>query len=99
MRRVIDSVDRATILNGNTSRNGLDLYRSKTPIANLYSTQTKEILPIWSKTPLVGIRRRAKTSLNELNGENGGIDGAVGGRNEEIDVKQNSIQKFVGAKN
>lgn len=77
VRRVIDSIDRATMLNGNASKDGLGLYRSKTPTADLYSTQTKEILPIRSKTPLVDTRSRAKTPLNELNGENGG--GVSGG--------------------
>lgn len=87
VRRVIDSIDRATMLNGNASKDGVGLYRSKTPTADLYSTQTKEILPIRSKTPLVDTRSRAKTPLNELNSENGG-DGGVGvdgSGNEEID--------------
>ncbi|XP_053683505.1 membrane-associated guanylate kinase, WW and PDZ domain-containing protein 1 [Sabethes cyaneus] len=37
------------------------LFRSKTPTADLYSTQTKEILPTRPKTPLVDTRARAKT--------------------------------------
>lgn len=44
------------------------LFRSKTPTADLYSTQQKEILPIRPKTPLVDTRRaRVKTPNNELN--------------------------------
>lgn len=89
VRRVIDSIDRATMLNGNASKDGLGLYRSKTPTADLYSTQTKEILPIRSKTPLVDTRSRAKTPLNELNSGNGGDDGIVDG-SEEIDGARQS---------
>lgn len=96
VRRVIDSIDRASMSNGNASKDGLNLYRSKTPTADLYSTQTKEILPIRSKTPLVDTRSRAKTPLNELNGENGtGGESVGGGRavgNEEIDGAHQSVR-------
>lgn len=44
-----------------------NLYRSKTPTADLYSTQPKEILPTRSKTPLVDTRGRAKTPSSEFN--------------------------------
>lgn len=37
------------------------LYRSKTPTAELYSTQQKEIIPNRPKTPLVDTRNRPKT--------------------------------------
>lgn len=46
------------------------LYRSKTPTADIYSTQPKEILPIRPKTPLVDTRARIKTPIilsDELN--------------------------------
>lgn len=43
------------------------LYRSKTPTADLYSTEQKIILPIRSKTPLVDTRSRLITPSNELN--------------------------------
>lgn len=43
-----------------------NLFRSKTPTADLYSTQQKEILPIRPKTPLVDTRNRAKTPSNEI---------------------------------
>lgn len=46
------------------------LYRSKTPTADIYSTQPKEILPIRPKTPLVDTRARIKTPVllsDELN--------------------------------
>ncbi|KAL5287456.1 MAGI3 family protein [Megaselia abdita] len=48
---------------------GSGLFRSKTPTADLYSTQQKEILPIRPKTPLVDTRNRTrvKTPSNELN--------------------------------
>ncbi|KAK2704383.1 membrane-associated guanylate kinase, WW and PDZ domain-containing protein 1-like isoform X2 [Artemia franciscana] len=37
------------------------LYRSKTPTADLYSAQTKEVVPTRPKTPLVDTRQRSKT--------------------------------------
>ncbi|XP_065090107.1 membrane-associated guanylate kinase, WW and PDZ domain-containing protein 1 isoform X2 [Ochlerotatus camptorhynchus] len=49
---------------------GNSLFRSKTPTAELYSTQAKEILPTRPKTPLVDTRARAKTPslpLSDLN--------------------------------
>lgn len=39
---------------------GSGLFRSKTPTADLYSTQQKEILPIRPKTPLVDTRNRTR---------------------------------------
>lgn len=46
------------------------LFRSKTPTADLYSTQPKEIPPIRPKTPLIDTRRaRVKTPSNEINEE------------------------------
>lgn len=70
-------VDRANFLGGNVSKDVLNLYRSKTPTADLYSTQPKEILPIRSKTPLVDTRSRAKTPLSELNGGEEEVDAAT----------------------
>lgn len=43
-----------------------NLYRSKTPTADLFSTQQKEVLPVRPKTPLVDTRVRSKTPSNEL---------------------------------
>ncbi|XP_031629126.1 membrane-associated guanylate kinase, WW and PDZ domain-containing protein 1 isoform X2 [Contarinia nasturtii] len=82
VRRVIDSIDRAAIMNGNASKEALNLYRSKTPTADLYSTQTKEILPIRSKTPLVDTRSRAKTPMSELNGGEEEVDGTMQSHND-----------------
>lgn len=93
VRRVIDSIDRASMLNGNASKDGLGLYRSKTPTADLYSTQIKEILPIRSKTPLVDTRSRAKTPLSELNGGEEEIDGALQSHNND----QMHVLKNIGA--
>ncbi|XP_034475716.1 membrane-associated guanylate kinase, WW and PDZ domain-containing protein 1 [Drosophila innubila] len=46
---------------------GAGLFRSKTPTADLYSTQPKEVLPMRPKTPLVDTRRaRVLTPNNEL---------------------------------
>ena len=39
-------------------------YRSKTPTADLYSTQPKEVVPTRPKTPLVDTRNRVKTPTN-----------------------------------
>ncbi|XP_053677813.1 membrane-associated guanylate kinase, WW and PDZ domain-containing protein 1 [Anopheles nili] len=60
---------------------GSNLFRSKTPTADLYSTQAKEILPTRPKTPLVDTRARAKTPslpLAELNADEIELDGAGG---------------------
>jgi len=42
---------------------GIGPYRSKTPTADLYSTQTKEVMPNRPKTPLVDTRVRSKTPV------------------------------------
>ncbi|XP_002025895.2 membrane-associated guanylate kinase, WW and PDZ domain-containing protein 1 [Drosophila persimilis] len=48
---------------------GSGLFRSKTPTADLYSTQVKEVLPMRPKTPLVDTRRaRVQTPSNEVDG-------------------------------
>nr|XP_040234287.2 membrane-associated guanylate kinase, WW and PDZ domain-containing protein 1 [Anopheles coluzzii] len=75
-----------------------NLFRSKTPTADLYSTQTKEVLPTRPKTPLVDTRARAKTPslpLAELNAEEIELDGAGGGKSVtdsklELNMKSNS---------
>jgi len=41
------------------------MYRSKTPTADLYSTQQKEVIPNRPKTPLVDTRNRPKTPTSE----------------------------------
>ncbi|KAH8386017.1 hypothetical protein KR200_002366 [Drosophila serrata] len=52
---------------------GSGLFRSKTPTADLYSTQVKEVLPMRPKTPLVDTRRaRVQTPSNEVDSEAGG---------------------------
>ncbi|XP_026277849.2 membrane-associated guanylate kinase, WW and PDZ domain-containing protein 1 isoform X2 [Frankliniella occidentalis] len=43
---------------------GRKAYRSKTPTADLYSTQPKEVVPTRPKTPLVDTRTRSKTPTN-----------------------------------
>lgn len=45
----------------------LGLYRSKTPTADLYSTQQKEVIPNRPKTPLVDTRNRPKTPTSTAN--------------------------------
>lgn len=44
-----------------------NVYRSKTPTADIYSTQPREILPSRPKTPLVDTRTHTKTPVKELN--------------------------------
>lgn len=43
-----------------------NIYRSKTPTADIYSTQTREILPSRPKTPLVDTRTHSKTPVKDL---------------------------------
>ncbi|CAH1103300.1 unnamed protein product [Psylliodes chrysocephalus] len=50
--------------------NGKDIgsaYRSKTPTADIYSTQTREVLPSRPKTPLVDTRGLSKTPIKDIN--------------------------------
>lgn len=53
--------------NGKTEPQHTSLFRSKTPTADLYSTQPKTLLPMRPKTPLVDTRSRLTTPLSELN--------------------------------
>lgn len=55
------------IRDNNTFDTMPSLYRSKTPTADLYSTEPKTILPIRPKTPLVNTRTRIITPSSELN--------------------------------
>lgn len=41
-------------------------YRSKTPTADIYSTQPREVLPSRPKTPLVDTRTHSKTPVKEM---------------------------------
>jgi len=72
-RSKVDSKPQA---NGKPFLNGL--FRSKTPTADLYSTQTKETLPIRPKTPLIDARARNQMKtpilLNDLNTEDIELD-------------------------
>lgn len=45
-------------------------YRSKTPTADIYSTQQREVLPTRPKTPLIDTRCHSKTPVTELNSNN-----------------------------
>ncbi|XP_056645572.1 membrane-associated guanylate kinase, WW and PDZ domain-containing protein 1 [Diorhabda sublineata] len=50
--------------------NGKDVcnaYRSKTPTADIYSTQPREVLPSRPKTPLVDTRGLSKTPIKDIN--------------------------------
>ena len=62
------------VLNGKLNLNG---FRSKTPTADIYSTQQKEILPIRPKTPIIDIRSRVQMKspiLNDLNNDDIELD-------------------------
>ncbi|XP_055372622.1 membrane-associated guanylate kinase, WW and PDZ domain-containing protein 1 isoform X2 [Condylostylus longicornis] len=73
------------------------LYRSKTPTADLYSTQPKEVLPIRPKTPLVDTRRaRVKTPSNELNEEVEAVtSGLLTEKNLSSNFHSNEISKSI----
>ena len=58
--------DGFTIGTSNKKDSKSGLFRSKTPTADLYSTQPKEILPVRPKTPIVDTRNRAKTPSIEI---------------------------------
>ncbi|XP_066255225.1 membrane-associated guanylate kinase, WW and PDZ domain-containing protein 2 [Euwallacea similis] len=49
------------------SKDIVNAHRSKTPTADLYSTQPREVLPSRPKTPLVDTRNLSKTSLKDIN--------------------------------
>ncbi|XP_011185473.1 membrane-associated guanylate kinase, WW and PDZ domain-containing protein 1 [Zeugodacus cucurbitae] len=79
------------------------LFRSKTPTADLYSTQPKEILPIRPKTPLVDTRRtRAQTPNDELQHSedvnDGNLDGRFSASKHQLDAvthkSTNSLQEI-----
>ncbi|XP_058837633.1 membrane-associated guanylate kinase, WW and PDZ domain-containing protein 1 [Topomyia yanbarensis] len=71
---------------------GNSLFRSKTPTADLYSTQAKEILPTRPKTPLVDTRARAKTPslpLSDLNTEEIELDVNKNSGDSKLDLNLN----------
>lgn len=62
------------------------LFRSKTPTADIYSTQQKEALPIRPKTPLVDTRSRVQMKtpiLNDLNTDDIELDSKLTDHNED----------------
>lgn len=58
------------------------MYRSKTPTADLYSTQPKEVIPNRPKTPLVDTRNRPKTPTWSPEVDSGSVDSTL--RNETV---------------
>lgn len=66
------------------------LFRSKTPTADLYSTQIKEILPVRPKTPLVDTRIRVKTPSNDLNDDGIGTNHLDGKSDERKSITADS---------
>lgn len=70
-----------------------NLFRSKTPTADIYSTQPKEILPSRPKTPLVDTR--IKTPLTELNTEEIELDVAENNLNNNMHNKNNDDNKSI----
>ncbi|XP_054737003.1 membrane-associated guanylate kinase, WW and PDZ domain-containing protein 1 [Anastrepha obliqua] len=69
------------------------LFRSKTPTADLYSTQQKEILPIRPKTPLVDTRHtRAQTPNDELqHDDNINNDTSLGNDNGRLSTSKSQL--------
>lgn len=67
------------------SHNGL--FRSKTPTADIYSTQQKEALPIRPKTPLIDTRTRVQmktpVQLNDLNTDDIELDSKLTDHNDD----------------
>ncbi|XP_022914800.1 membrane-associated guanylate kinase, WW and PDZ domain-containing protein 1 [Onthophagus taurus] len=49
------------------NKDGTATFRSKTPTADIYSTQPREILPSRPKTPIVDTRNISKTSPKDVN--------------------------------
>lgn len=64
-------IDSSSILTNGSKPFMNGMYRSKTPTADLYSTQQKETLPVRPKTPLVDTRARIQMKtpvmMNDLN--------------------------------
>ncbi|KAK7791492.1 hypothetical protein R5R35_008847 [Gryllus longicercus] len=54
------------------------MYRSKTPTADLYSTQQKEVIPNRPKTPLVDTRNRPKTPTWSPEADGNGVESSLG---------------------
>lgn len=83
-----DTQTQSVVANGKPFLNGI--YRSKTPTADLYSTQQKELLPIRPKTPLVDTRSRIQMKtpiMNDLNTEDIELDSKL----TDHDDKQSTI--------
>lgn len=64
------------------------MFRSKTPTADIYSTQQKETLPIRPKTPLIDARARVQMKtpiqqLNDLNTDDIELDSKLTDHNED----------------
>ena len=73
-----------SVMNGKGLLNGM--FRSKTPTADIYSTQQKETLPIRPKTPLVDTRARIKTpilSTSDLNTDEIELDSKLTDHNDD----------------
>lgn len=72
-------------INDKPTTNGL--FRSKTPTADIYSTQQKEALPIRPKTPLIDARARVQMKtpiqLNDLNTDDIELDSKLTDNNED----------------
>uniref|UniRef100_A0A6A7FVI1 Membrane-associated guanylate kinase, WW and PDZ domain-containing protein 3 n=1 Tax=Hirondellea gigas TaxID=1518452 RepID=A0A6A7FVI1_9CRUS len=68
-------------------------YRSKTPTADMFSSQTKEVIPNRPKTPIVDTRSRPKTP--NLMGENGPYTGDMRAR-PDVDGVDNRVPDPAG---
>lgn len=56
-----------------SSKDAINAHRSKTPTADLYSTQPREVLPSRPKTPLVDTRNLRQTSSKDVNSNSNDI--------------------------
>ncbi|XP_030369026.1 uncharacterized protein LOC115620046 [Scaptodrosophila lebanonensis] len=79
---------------GGTATTGGGLFRSKTPTADLYSTQPKEVLPMRPKTPLVDTRRARVQTPNELLETDGPLATLAESKTHVDGKSNNSLQEL-----
>ncbi|XP_069694002.1 membrane-associated guanylate kinase, WW and PDZ domain-containing protein 1 isoform X2 [Periplaneta americana] len=82
---------KTNVVGGTGSTAGM--YRSKTPTADLYSTQQKEMIPNRPKTPLVDTRNRPKTPTSERDRRPWSPSDGVGSTNLEMGLGGTGVAK------
>lgn len=83
-------------LYANSKRNGVNLSRSKTPTADLYSTRPKMVLPIRPKTPLIDTRVKTPIFLDDTDDENEHFRNGFPKLIDKITNKMNSLELLEG---